>query len=97
MIRAGFFPWFSSRCEIMNKIKYLALGVAGSLGSVLCAAEGDPDFSAATTALTSIKDALADWVGSAMPIVIAVATAFLGFWLVKFAIRVIKSFAGAGK
>lgn len=81
----------------MNKIKYLALCASGMLSSVLCAAEGDPDFTAATTALTSLKTALGDWVGTAMPIVIGVATAFLGFWLVKFAIRVIKSFAGAGK
>lgn len=61
------------------------------------AADGDPDFSGATTALTSVATALKDWAGSAMPILVGIAAAFMAFWLGKMVFRLVKSWTSSAK
>lgn len=84
----------------MKKLLAL-LAVAGS--SIVTFAEGEstgstgPDFSAATTALTSIQGALTDWVGDALPILVAIGSAFLAFWVVKLVFRLVKSWGNSAK
>lgn len=83
----------------MDKIRSVFATALVSFGGALSALADDPviDTTAATTALTSIKDALTAWVTSAVPILLAVAGSFLVFWLVKLAIRIIKSFGSSAK
>ena len=82
----------------MKKL-FALLAVAGS--SIVTFAEGGtttgPDFSAATTALTSIQGALTDWVGDALPILVAIGSAFLAFWVVKLVFRLVKSWGNSAK
>lgn len=83
----------------MKKLLAL-LAVAGS--SIVTFAEetassSGPDFSAATTALTSIQGALTDWVGDALPILVAIGSAFLAFWVVKLVFRLVKSWGNSAK
>lgn len=80
----------------MKKLLAL-LAVAGS--SIVTFAEGPtgPDFSTATTALTSIQTALTSWVGDALPILVAIGSAFLAFWLVKLVFRLVKSWGSAAR
>lgn len=79
----------------MKKL-FALLGVVGA-SSLALAAEGDPDFSAATTALTSLKTALVAWTGTAMPIFVAIGAAFMVFWLGKMIFRLVKGWASASK
>lgn len=81
----------------MNKIKAFGAFLF-SVGLLpLLADEAIIDTTTATTAITTMKTELTSWVTSALPIVLGVAGAFLAFWLVKFAIRIIKQFVGTAK
>lgn len=85
------------------KMKKLLMGLATVTGSVVALAEGGtsgssgPDFSAATTQLTSVSSALADWVETAAPLLGTIAAAFLVFWLGKMLFRLVKGWASAAK
>lgn len=81
-------------------MKKLLMGLAAVMGSVAAFAEGTatpPDFSAATTQLTSVQTALSGWVGTAAPILGTIAAAFLVFWLGKMIFRLVKGWASAAK
>lgn len=75
----------------MKKL-FASLATLG-LGGVALAEDSTSsiDLSEATTALTSIKTALVDWVGDAVPILVAIAGAFMVFWLGKMVFRLVKS------
>lgn len=85
----------------MNKIKYLtALGL-GALANFATYAEGagTPIFNGATTvndSLTQLKTDLSGWVDAALPILLGIFGVFAIFWLVKFALRIVKGFAKMG-
>ena len=51
------------------------------------------DLSGATTAIDSMVQALKEFVTSNTPVIFSVAGAFIVFWLLKVAIRLIKSFS----
>lgn len=83
-------------------MKKLLMGLATVMGSVVALAEetsgsSGPDFSAATTQLTSVSSALADWVETAAPLLGTIAAAFLVFWLGKMLFRLVKGWASAAK
>lgn len=77
--------------------KLLSLLAVLGLSFASFAVEGDPDFSAATTALTSIKTALVSWAGTAMPLLVAIGAAFMVFWLGKMIFRLVKGWTSAAK
>ena len=79
----------------MKKICFALLGVAATQAAL--ATEGAPDFSAATTALTSVKTALVSWTAEAMPILVAIAAAFMVFWLGKMVFRLVKGWTSSAK
>ena len=84
-------------------MKKALIALGGVLGSVAAFAEETSgsstgiDLSEATTALTGVKSALVDWVGDAMPILTAIAGAFLVFWLGKMVFRLVKGWTSAAK
>lgn len=61
------------------------------------AADGDVtiDTAAATSALTSITGAISTWFTSAFPIIVGVVGVLLVPWLLRLAIRVVKSLGAA--
>ena len=84
----------------MKKLLAL-LAVAGSsivtFATETSGSSSGPDFSAATTALTSIQGALTDWVEDALPILVAIGSAFLAFGVVKLVFRLVKSWGNSAK
>ena len=85
------------RSMIVKKIM-TALGMA-FCGVMSALAEGTPviDTTTAASAVNQIKTDLGSWVTTVTPYLLGVAGAFLVFWLVKFAIRIIKGFVGSSK
>lgn len=81
---------------IMKKFM-CALAVA-LIGGVSLAAEGDTfDFSVVNTNMTSLKEALTTWSTAFTPILLGVVGVFIAYWLIKFAIRLIKSMSSTSK
>ena len=82
----------------MKKKLLSALAVLG--GAVSAFAEGNAftfDTTAAQTAVSSIQTGLTTWATAVLPYLLGIVGAFLIFWLVKFAVRLIKGFTSASK
>lgn len=79
--------------------KLCAVATIVIAGSSQALAEGSSnyDFTAATTELTSLKTAMTSWVTSALPIILGILGAFLVFFLVRFAIGLVKRFINGSK
>lgn len=62
-------------------------------------AEGTPivDTTTAAAAVNQLKTDLSGWVTTVTPYILGIVGAFLVFWLIKFAIRIVKSFVGSSK
>lgn len=82
----------------MNKMKYLGALALGGLSSLATFAEGNSliDGTEVNTALTQVKTDLSTWVDAALPILLGIFGVFAIFWLVKFALRIVKGFARMG-
>ena len=80
----------------MNRLFLLlaALGVLPSFG-----ADGDAIINTETAAnvVNTMKTELSSWVTTVLPYLLGIAGAFLVFWLVKLAIRLIRGFVNASK
>lgn len=82
----------------MKKTYNKIMVAVGSFLPVLAFAEGNDyssaiDTAEATSALTAIKTQLLAWVSSATPLLVAVAGAFMVFWLLLLAFKLIKKFS----
>lgn len=89
----------------MNFLKSLRARVLAALALAFCvvnsafAEGGTPivDTSTASTAIEQIKTDLSGWVTTVMPYLLGILGAFLVFWLVKLAVRIIRGFVGTAK
>lgn len=55
------------------------------------------DTTTAATAVNQLKTDLSGWVTTVTPYILGIVGAFLVFWLIKFAIRLVKGFVGSSK
>lgn len=84
--------------KLVSKAKWLALCL--SLGVLPSFAEGENtiiDTTTAATAVNTMKTELTKWVTDVLPYLLGIAGAFLVFWLVKLAIRIIRGFVNTSK
>lgn len=88
----------------MNKIKKIcasALAFAASVPVAIAAGETpiiDQQMSeAASGAVNQLKTDLSSWVTTVLPYLLGIVGAFLVFWLIKFAIRLVKSYSNTAK
>ena len=85
--------------KLVSKAKWLALCL--SLGVLPSFAEGENtgiiNTETAATAVNTMKTELSSWVTTVLPYLLGIAGAFLVFWLVKLAIRLIRGFVNASK
>lgn len=58
---------------------------------------GQIDTSAIITAMGGIRDSIQTFIGEALPILVAIGTAALVFFLGRFVFRLVKSWLSAGK
>lgn len=80
--------------------KALALAIVAGLSVSSAFAEGSTatyDFTKVTTELESLKTALSGWIGNALPVILGILGAFLVFFLVRFAINLVKRFINSAK
>lgn len=85
-------------------IKKIMTAIACAFASVLAFAEGEvthilpqTDAQNGISAFTALKDDLAAWSEKFMPLILGVVGIFLVYWLIKFGLRLFKSFAGSGR
>lgn len=77
-------------------MKKFCVAIPALLGSVsLLAAEGDITLD--TTFANKLATAFSNWATAVTPFVMTIAGIFLGFWLIRFVLRVVKGVASAGK
>lgn len=92
----------------MNKIMSFAhkclFAIAVALTSAMSFAEGEvthilPQTDAANgiDAFTTLAADLTAWSGKFMPIILGILGVFLVYWLIKFGLRLFKSFAGGAR
>ena len=80
-------------------MKKILFSLATAFAGVMAFAEGENAISTAvaTEQLTRLTDAIKNWFTDAWPIVIGICGVLLLPWLIKMAIRVVKSLASAFK
>lgn len=82
--------------KIKNCLSALAVALCG--GSVFAEdAQNVFNFETVNTQMTGLKTSLEAWGQSFLPILIGIVAVFIGYWLLKFAIRLVKGMASASK
>lgn len=80
----------------MKKLGFSALALGGMVVPAL--ADGTTSVTIPSAAsIDGVASAVTTWATAAVPTLITIASCFLGFYLLKFGIRAIKSVAGASK
>lgn len=83
--------------RVSSKVVALAAVVGLSVSSAFAEGTGNYNFTQVTTELTSLKTALTDWITAALPVILGILGAFLVFFLVRFAINLVKRFINSAK
>lgn len=75
--------------------KYLLTGLGAFAGVASAFAEGEAALD--TTWMSSLQQSIVAWGGTVSPFLIAIATTFLGFWLIKIVLKLLKGVASTSK